>query len=162
MTDREFFVETLADEIPRFERVFRALPDSQLHYTPHEKSRSAHAIATTMTDEAVSFETFLTNGAVEWGIPPEKKLNSGNEFAESLTRSLNEAKTIAEGMNEEWESDAVALMKGVVVWKTTRGKMAWGLLLDLIHHRGQLSTYIRPMGGKVPSIYGPSADDAGM
>jgi len=34
-------------------------------------------------------------------------------------------------------------------------------LFDIVHHRGQLSTYIRPMGGKVPSIYGPSADDAG-
>ena len=30
-----------------------------------------------------------------------------------------------------------------------------------IHHRGQLSTYIRPMGGKVPAIYGGSADDPG-
>jgi uncharacterized damage-inducible protein DinB len=27
-----------------------------------------------------------------------------------------------------------------------------------VHHRGQLSTYLRPMGGKVPGIYGPSAD----
>jgi hypothetical protein len=33
--------------------------------------------------------------------------------------------------------------------------------LDAIHHRGQLTVYIRPMGGKVPSIYGPSADDPG-
>ena len=31
-----------------------------------------------------------------------------------------------------------------------------------IHHRGQLSSYIRPMGGKVPSIYGPSGDDPGQ
>jgi len=29
----------------------------------------------------------------------------------------------------------------------------------MIHHRGQLTTYIRPMGGKVPSIYGPSGDE---
>ena len=28
-----------------------------------------------------------------------------------------------------------------------------------VHHRGQLSAYLRPMGAKVPSIYGPSADD---
>ena len=32
---------------------------------------------------------------------------------------------------------------------------------EWIHHRGQLSTYLRPMGAKVPSIYGPSADDPG-
>lgn len=31
--------------------------------------------------------------------------------------------------------------------------------LDAIHHRGQLSVYLRPMGGKVPAIYGPSADE---
>ncbi len=49
--------------------------------------------------------------------------------------------------------------KGVPV--RAAGRMVWFTLFDLIHHRGQLSTYIRPMGGKVPSIYGPSADDPG-
>ena len=33
------------------------------------------------------------------------------------------------------------------------------MLFDQIHHRGQLSVYVRMAGGKVPSIYGPSADD---
>jgi uncharacterized damage-inducible protein DinB len=32
------------------------------------------------------------------------------------------------------------------------------MLKHSIHHRGQLSAYLRPMGGKVPSIYGPSGD----
>ena len=40
--------------------------------------------------------------------------------------------------------------------------MLFGFLFDAIHHRGQLSSYLRPMGAKVPSIYGPSADDPGM
>jgi uncharacterized damage-inducible protein DinB len=35
------------------------------------------------------------------------------------------------------------------------------MLFDQIHHRGQLSVYVRMAGGKVPSIYGPSADDKG-
>ena len=42
------------------------------------------------------------------------------------------------------------------------GEFFWFSLLDAIHHRGQLSVYIRPMGGKVPSIYGPSGDDMGQ
>jgi uncharacterized damage-inducible protein DinB len=41
------------------------------------------------------------------------------------------------------------------------GDLLWFFFFDAIHHRGQLSTYIRPMGGKVPSIYGPSADSTG-
>ncbi|MCH7491495.1 MAG: hypothetical protein IID05_12465 [Gemmatimonadetes bacterium] len=39
--------------------------------------------------------------------------------------------------------------------------LLWEFVLNSIHHRGQLSTYLRPMGGKVPAIYGPSADDPG-
>jgi uncharacterized damage-inducible protein DinB len=35
----------------------------------------------------------------------------------------------------------------------------WFMLHDQIHHRGQLSVYVRMAGGKVPSIYGPSADE---
>jgi uncharacterized damage-inducible protein DinB len=48
-----------------------------------------------------------------------------------------------------------------ILLKDTIGGLLWIALFDFVHHRGQLSTYIRPMGGKVPSIYGPSADDPG-
>ena len=66
---------------------------------------------------------------------------------------------IAEKMTDkEWENKAEMFMNGKMVWAEARGKIAWEFLLDLIHHRGQLATHIRPMGGKVPSIYGPSAD----
>src|SRR4029078_7098193 len=56
-----------------------------------------------------------------------------------------------------WDGPARFMAGEKVEWETTLGGMAWGFLLDLIHHRGQLTVYIRPMGGKVPSIYGPSA-----
>jgi uncharacterized damage-inducible protein DinB len=39
-------------------------------------------------------------------------------------------------------------------------QFAWFMLCDQIHHRGQLSVYLRMVGGKVPSIYGPSGDEA--
>ena len=45
-----------------------------------------------------------------------------------------------------------------MVLKDTVGGLLWIALFDAVHHRGQLSAYIRPMGGKVPSIYGPSGD----
>jgi len=40
-----------------------------------------------------------------------------------------------------------------------RGDVLWYFLHALIHHRGQLSVYLRMVGGKVPSIYGPSGDE---
>jgi len=49
---------------------------------------------------------------------------------------------------------------GQEIMKETGYDNAWGFLLDAIHHRGQLSTYLRPMGSTVPAIYGPSGDEA--
>ena len=57
-----------------------------------------------------------------------------------------------------WGSKSAFLAGGKEVFSSTRGEMAWWILFDLIHHRGQLTAYIRPMGGKVPAVYGPSAD----
>ena len=49
---------------------------------------------------------------------------------------------------------------GQEAFRDTGYALAWGVLFDLIHHRGQLSTYLRPMGSTVPAIYGPSADES--
>jgi uncharacterized damage-inducible protein DinB len=38
-------------------------------------------------------------------------------------------------------------------------QMAWSFLFDIVHHRGQITTYLRPMGSTVPQIYGPSGDE---
>ena len=37
--------------------------------------------------------------------------------------------------------------------------MAWSFLFDIVHHRGQITTYLRPMGSTVPQVYGPGADE---
>ncbi|MCI0524750.1 MAG: hypothetical protein L0Y75_05750, partial [Acidobacteria bacterium] len=43
-----------------------------------------------------------------------------------------------------------------------RADVLWMVMMDLVHHRGQFSVYVRMAGGKVPSIYGPSADEPWM
>jgi uncharacterized damage-inducible protein DinB len=51
------------------------------------------------------------------------------------------------------------MFQGQEVMNEPGAETAWGFLLDIIHHRGQISTYLRPMGSTVPQIYGPSADE---
>ncbi len=60
--------------------------------------------------------------------------------------------------DEAWETTDAKMIVPGHPWETKMYQMVWALIFDLIHHRGQLATYIRPMGGSVPSIYGPSAD----
>lgn len=158
MTEKEFFIETLVDEIPRFDRVFQALPLEKISHTHHPKSKTVDQLVEQMTSESESFVEFLSSGKTDWSKKfekPEKFEKMYNHFSESLSNAVKQAQNMTES---DWQSEAVAFFGEKEVWKTSKGKMAWGLLLDLIHHRGQLSTYIRPMGGKVPSIYGPSGD----
>ena len=54
------------------------------------------------------------------------------------------------------------MYQGQEVMSDTGYNSAWGFLFDIIHHRGQLSTYLRPLGSTVPQIYGPSADEPMM
>jgi len=73
-------------------------------------------------------------------------------------RAVDAAQAVSD---DRWDAPAKFFMGDQVVWEAKVSDMAWGYLFDMVHHRGQLSAYIRPMGGKVPAIYGPSADDSG-
>lgn len=160
MTEREFFVYTITDEAPRFERVLAAVPADHAGYKPDAKSKTAPELSANMVSEAGTvIKAILTTGKIDFSEVVMPKFSSSLEAGSAISQMLLEVKTLAEQTLEEvWDSEAVAGVGDKMDWKSTRGKMSWAMLLDLIHHRGQLSTYLRPMGGKVPSIYGPSAD----
>jgi uncharacterized damage-inducible protein DinB len=112
-----------------------------------------------MAMEAGTLKTILESGDLDFAKVAQAAYGSGTEAAAAFVSGFAEAKSYAESMADvDWDSDARLHMGGANEWKSPKGKMALSFILDLVHHRGQLSTYIRAMGGKLPSIYGPSAD----
>lgn len=158
MRNSEFFASRLEQEIPAFVKVLRALPPDKLDYKPHEKNTCAGDLAWQMATEIRCLSEMFDTGVVDYRVGDEKP--PVDEIANIFERSANIVIERAKGTNEDlWSGPAKFLYNGHVAWETTASDMAWGFLFDLVHHRGQLSAYLRPMGGKVPSIYGPSADD---
>jgi len=158
MTYKEFFVETLNDEMPRFERVFKSLPAEPADLRHHPKNKNVREIVETMVWETAVTPEMLKTGILDFSKKPEMK-GTLHDLAVQFSKDLESVRMIAENMSDaDWESPANMMEEGKSVWESTKGKMAWGLVLDLIHHRGQISTHIRAHGGKVPSIYGPSGD----
>ena len=163
MTDKEFFIHTLKDEFPRFERILKAvekIPVKKHSYRPHKKSRTTlELLMNTFGSESDMMIVFLKKdgyAAVDWHIP---KWKTARAIRMAFTKNMKIVLEIVGKMsNSKWKAKASMFVGDKMNWETSRGMMAWGFLLDLIHHRGQLSTYLRPMGGIVPSIYGPSAD----
>jgi uncharacterized damage-inducible protein DinB len=156
----EFFVKTWESEMPKFLKVLRAMPEGHLDYTPHERSTKAGDLAWQLVEEQRHLTAVATAGKVEWNMRPRPATVAGiiTEW-ETATAALRDA---LKGYDEAKSESTVTMTMGGSDWSDTLGAMLWGFLLDMIHHRGQLTTYLRPMGGKVPAIYGPSADDPGQ
>lgn len=160
MTLREFLQHRWTAERPAFQRVVHAMPLAQFAYSPHERSPSAAQIVWTLALEAKVCSELIDTGQSNWEPdPPSADSNTIVYTFERQTADLGER--IGRLDETAWESKARFLVHGNVAREAPLGDLLWFMFFDSIHHRGQLSTYIRPMGGKVPSIYGPSGDNSG-
>jgi hypothetical protein len=161
MTIREFCLARRKAESPAFVKVLKAVPGDRLDYRPEPRSRTAAELASLIAAEEAALVELIDKGRIEWKDP--SPLGRVDEIVALYERSQADVNRRIEAMDEgAWERKVQFVLPGGGVWEDTLGEFVWGFLFDEIHHRGQLSTYLRPMGGKVPSIYGPSADDSGQ
>jgi uncharacterized damage-inducible protein DinB len=159
-TNQEFFAKCWENEIPAFIRVLKALPADRLDYKPHEKNSSAGDLAWQVAQEQGHLSELLDHGVINY--EPGKRPESLDEIVAEFERASAALKERLPKVDDaKWSSPGDFRMGGQSVWSARVQDLFWGYLFDMIHHRGQLSVYIRPMGGKVPSIYGPSADSGG-
>jgi uncharacterized damage-inducible protein DinB len=159
-TSLELCRKQRTQELPKFVNVMKAIPQAHLDYRPDPKARTAVELAWLLATEEAALVRLLDTGTVEWKDErPPARLEEIVAAFEKSALAVNER--IAKLDEAGWEKKGRFLMGGAPAWEDSIGEFVWGFLFDEIHHRGQLSTYLRPMGGKVPSIYGPTADDPG-
>ncbi len=161
MTNREFFIQRWEAEFPVMRSVLQSLPPDKMDYRPHPKSRTAAQLVALLVYEEKTGIELCDTKEIRWQEPKptlsvEEMIRQFDEYHRELAVRLRQLDDSA------WDQTAKLLVADEVVLKERVGGLFWGILFDTVHHRGQLSVYIRPMGGKVPSIYGPSADDLGM
>ena len=166
MTEKEFFVKTLSKELAAFERIFKAVekvPKSKLAFKHDKKSRTTLELLTqTFGSESGMMPVILKTGKLDFMSWPKPSWKTAEEVRKEFMKNMKFVSKMVSKMTEkEWSQKAQMFSGSKMEWQDTKGAMTWGFLFDLIHHRGQLATYLRPMGGKVPSIYGPSADSNG-
>src|SRR5687768_2050218 len=137
----------------------KAVPPDQAGYTPHPRSTTAGDILWLLATELGDACTLIDRGEVDYVYKPAPGVAESIAVYEKHAAALEER--LAKMDDAAWEGKARLLMEGKPVWEATLGDMLFGFLFDAVHHRGQLSSYLRPMGAKVPSIYGPSGDDPG-
>lgn len=156
---REYYEQCFKAEKPTFLKVMKAVPPDQAGYKPHPRSTSSGDLVWLLATELHDACTLIDRGEVNYVYKPSPGVSESVGAYEKHAAEL-EAR-LANVDDAKWDSKARLMMDGKVAWEAPLGDMLFGFLFDAIHHRGQLSSYLRPMGAKVPSIYGPSADDPG-
>lgn len=160
MTSREMCLDRRKRERKAFMNVLKAVPQSRMDYKPEPKARTAGELAWLIAFEDSALIPLIEKGSVEWKeVPGPGTVAAIVETYERNATAVDAA--LARIDDAAWGRKVKFYFGTPEPWEDTLENWVWGFLMDAVHHRGQLSTYLRPMGSKVPSIYGPSADDSG-
>ncbi len=147
--------KTIQEEAPKFRKAIEALAEDKNGHKVHEKSREAGSLAGQLALQWKAISGILKTGTPAFDPHEMNNQNKADMLANFDTGMSQLMKDVEAISDEEWENGDASMGD---MWKDKKYNMAWGFLFDAIHHRGQLTTYLRAMGAIVPSIYGPSAD----
>ena len=150
-----FFLGCIEHERETTRKVIAAVPDGKKTFKPADKSMSAHELAWHILESEVWFLKSIIDGKF---VIPETPSQKPGTIAEILTWYDTNMK---EQINRLKDMPADALVRMVPFFGMEQPAVMYLSIVThhSVHHRGQLSTYLRPMGAKVPSIYGGSADE---
>jgi uncharacterized damage-inducible protein DinB len=150
--EKALFTKFWKNEAKTTLKVLGRIPERS-DYRPDPKSRTAQEIAWQIFCEEQMIIDALESGKVEWSPPP---------IPAAMKDVVDAYGKQSAAIIERWGALPAERWNGQLDFfgnKRSASGMAWSFLFDIVHHRGQISTYLRPMGSTVPQIYGPSADE---
>jgi len=163
MTEKDQFIDGWSREYATTLKLLRAFPaKGKEDFRPAEKSRTARELAWIFMMEEKVVES-LTTGELTFTEPPAAPAVSVGEIISMFEKSHQEVLAKVRAMPLERLYQTAKFPVGPQKMADVRiGQIFWMMLMDSIHHRGQWSVYLRMVGAKVPSIYGPTADEVWM
>jgi uncharacterized damage-inducible protein DinB len=153
----DFLVADFEYEMQTTLRVLQAVPTSNLDYRPDSKAKTGLGLVRHLALEDAWLLNCIANG--EFKNPPDDSDACGIMNSADAVARYKENVPVALGRVRAMSGEKLATVIDLFGMVQAPGVNFLSMTTKhSVHHRGQLSTYLRPMGGKVPGIYGPSAD----
>ena len=157
---RQVYLDALEREHQTTLKLMRSFPADQGGFRPHERSSTAKRLMWTFAAE----QNFVLDALKGTLTMPPNRPPEPETVEEAIANFEQSVAAVLDYLKKS--PDSIVYGKAPF-FAGPGGKIAdyelldllWFMLMDQIHHRGQLSVYTRMAGGKVPSIYGPSADE---
>jgi hypothetical protein len=159
-TEKQQLAAALKDERARTARFLDAFPASASEFRPHPTSQAAREVVHTLCAEAM-IGTMVLDGSLDMTklkFPPPPA--TWSEVLKAFHSSYDKLFAVLDATPDGDLTQTTTFMTGPKqLGPVPKGDIVRFMLNDHIHHRGQLSVYLRMTGNKVPSIYGPSKDE---
>lgn len=155
----QFMTQLWEGEFPATCKVLEAVPEARRDYRPDDKSRTAWDLTVHIATGDVWFLDSILSGTFGWDPEAEKKFTAAHPTVASVVdwyKTAFPAKINAVRAMSDADMTRIVDFFGLFKWPAVS---YLGFANNhSVHHRGQLAAYLRSMGGKVPAIYGGSAD----
>jgi len=165
MTMTAWFLAELESEAAKSRRVLEQVPAGKREWKPHERSMPLGYLSELVANipSWVGFAINMDELDIAPKDGPKHKpvaLNTSEELVAALDKAVAQAREALQKTTDAHLATAWRLLAGgKVAMEQPRHDVIRDTFLHSSHHRGQLTVYLRLLGSKVPSVYGPTADD---
>lgn len=159
-------IAELQHEAATTRKVLERIPEEKFDWKPHEKSMSMQRLATHVAEMFGWITTTIKTSELDFAAgnyePIAPKTNQ--ELMDYFEKQIGEATQALESFSDESMMDNWTLKNGEQTYFTMpKAAVLRSFCFNhVVHHRGQLTVYLRLNEIPVPEIYGPSADEGTM
>lgn len=157
------FIRELESELRATRECLQVVPMNKPDWKPHDKSMPLGYLAILTADIPRWIQYAIEKGEVDFATYPQAKATTPEELVAHFDKSAEEAKRSLEQVSDDRLKETFYLRNdGQELMKAPIDETIMSSINHMVHHRGQLTVYMRLLDIAVPSIYGPSADSKGF
>lgn len=157
------FLKELEAEATATRKCLEQIPENLFDWKPHEKSMPLGYLALLVAEIPKWIQHMIHKSEIDFATFEHFQAKNTAELVSHFDENLQSAREALQNVSDEVLAETFYLKnQGQVVFSSPKRENIGSSINHLVHHRGQLTVYMRLNDIPVPSIYGPSADDKGF
>ncbi len=154
------FLKELEAEAPSSRKCLERIPGTLFDWQPHEKSMKMGYLALLVAEIPLWITAAIEAGEINFGTFKHIEPKTTRDLVEHFDENMKHARKLLPSVTDAAFEEPFYLKAGdKTIFSSTKKDMAGSTINHLVHHRGQLTVYMRLNNIPVPSIYGPTADE---
>lgn len=162
-TKGHFFLKELQEEARATRACLERVPESLYDFKPHEKSMVMRSLVLVTADIPYWIAHTIKEGDIDFATYRRVDPATTREMVQLFDDNLKAAEEALSSVTDEQLGERFNLKnQGQVLMSSVKDETIRSTINHMVHHRGQLTVYMRLNNLSVPKIYGPSADEQGF